>query len=412
MNNTFTADLIGFISIALVALMMFLIASRWPGISKIIFVAFVMRVFFLLLGHYVVDLPDSGADARNFENEAWFLAQDGFINLINNFKGPDSDFISWVIAIPYSLFGRSLLMANSITLFFGMMSIFLTWKIALKIWDGHSANKAAWIITLLPSMNLYSVVLLREIYVIFFLLIAFNGVVNWVKTNNLSSIAWAITGFIGATFFHTAIILGAVSFLTIIAITALKKFFKLLFNLKISFKSLLILSVAISFFSIDYSLPKIGKIINFKDAIYVQSKIDQINKKRTNDAAYPEWTTINPTTELFYKGPLKTIYFLFSPFPWDIKKLSHLIGFLDSLIYLWLIYLIIKNIKIIWDDPALRIISIILMIYILAFGLGVSNFGTSIRHRVKFVSLFIILSAPFLPKFFIKKDKSNIKKSL
>ena len=28
-------------------------------------------------------------------------------------------------------------MANSITLFFGMMSIFLTWKIALKIWDGH-----------------------------------------------------------------------------------------------------------------------------------------------------------------------------------------------------------------------------------------------------------------------------------
>ena len=120
---------------------------------------------------------------------------------------------------------------------------------------------------------------------------------------------------------------------------------------------------------------------------------------------------INSPAELFYKGPLKTIYFLFSPFPWDIKKSSHLIGFLDSLIYLWLIYLIIKNIKIIWDDPALRIISIILMIYIIAFGLGVSNFGTSIRHRVKFVSLFIILSVPFLPKFLIKK-KLNIKKLL
>jgi hypothetical protein len=403
MSNTFTADLIGFISIALVALMTFLIASRWPGISKIIFAAFVMRASLLLLGHYVVDLPDSEADAKSFENKAWFLAQDGFFNLINNFKGPDSDFISWFIAIPYSLFGRSLLMANSITLFFGIISIFLVWKIALKIWDSHSANKAAWIITLFPSMNLYSVILLREIYVIFFLLIAFNGIVNWVKTNNLSSIAWTIIGFTGAIFFHTGMIFGAVTFFIIILIIALKKFFKLLLNLKISIKLLLILPFTIYFLTIDYSLPKIGKITNFKDAIYVQSKIDQINKKRIGEGAYPQFLIINSPAELFYKGPIKTIYFLFSPFPWDIKKSSHFIGFFDGLLYLWLIYLIIKNIKIYVDDPALRIISIVLIIYIFVFAIGVNNFGTSTRHRIKFLSLFIILSAPFLPKFIIKK---------
>jgi hypothetical protein len=404
MSNTFTADLIGFISIALVALMTFLIASRWPGISKIIFVAFVMRVFLLLLGHYVVDLPDSGADAKTFENKAWFLAQDGFFNLINNFKGPDSDFISWFIAIPYSLFGRSLLMANSITLFFGIMSIFLVWKIALKIWDGHSANKAAWIITLFPSMNLYSVILLREIYVIFFLLIAFNGVVNWVKTNNLRSIAWVMTGFIGGTFFHGGIFIGALIFLSIVLKKSFLNFMKVFLAKPIKLKSIYIIILITIFsglyFANNIKIPKIGYL---KDGINLEKLYVNNEKASRGSAAYPKWLNIKSPEELFYKAPVRAIYFLFSPFPWDITSPSHLIGLFDGLLYLLLIFFIFRNRKMILQDRAVKYILLILIGYIFVFGLGVSNFGTSIRHRVKFVSLFIILSAPFLPKFFIKK---------
>ena len=76
----------------------------------------------------------------------------------------------------------------------------------------------------------------------------------------------------------------------------------------------------------------------------------------------------------------------------------------DALLYMYLTFLILKNLKVIWKDPALRIILILLLSYIFVFGIGVGNFGTGIRHRSKFAVLFILLAAPFLKKFIFFKN--------
>ncbi len=122
-------------------------------------------------------------------------------------------------------------------------------------------------------------------------------------------------------------------------------------------------------------------------------------------AAYPEWTIINSPTEILYKTPVRALYFLFSPFPWDIKKKVHLVGMIDGLFYMALVFLIFRNLKVIWKDPALRIILLILFCYFLIFGIGVSNFGTGLRHRSKFFIELVILAAPFIPRFVFFKKK-------
>jgi hypothetical protein len=99
------------------------------------------------------------------------------------------------------------------------------------------------------------------------------------------------------------------------------------------------------------------------------------------------------------------MYFVFSPFPWQIKKASHLLGVLDSLLHIFLVYLIFLNRKAIWADPALRIIFLILLAYLLVYGIAVANFGTGIRHRAKFIVMFILLAAPLLPKFTFSRKK-------
>ena len=68
---------------------------------------------------------------------------------------------------------------------------------------------------------------------------------------------------------------------------------------------------------------------------------------------------------------------------------------------------IIHKIKNIWKDPALRIILIILLAYIFVFGMGVGNFGTGIRHRSKFVIMFILLAGPLLKKLMFKQETSK-----
>jgi 4-amino-4-deoxy-L-arabinose transferase-like glycosyltransferase len=403
------ADLIGYIAIGLIFIVTFLMALRWSDISSILFIAFGIRFTFLLVGHYIYALPDSGADAKSFENFAWFLAQDGFINVLNNYKGPDSFFISWLVALPYSLFGRSLLMAKSISLFFGMGCIFLGYVVSKKIWDTRTAKKVCLIIALFPSLVLYSVSFLREIYVCFFLLVALYGIVSWTKNNNFKSVILTMIGFIGATFFHGAMIIGAIVFIMIVGIISLIKLFKSLnkgrVNPKTLFVFLLILIITAFYLLNKIVVPKLGNIENM---LNIENLLKNTKNFTTGDASYPEWTISKSPIELFYKGPIRTIYFIFSPFPWDIKKIYHLVGFFDSILYMYLVFLILKNRKVIWKDPALRIILIILLCYIFVFGVAIGNFGTGIRHRSKFVIMFILLAAPLIPKFILfKRNKQE-----
>ncbi len=400
------ADLLGFASITVVAFITLIVATKWPDISRILLVAFSVRVILMLLGYYIFTLPDSTYDALGFEWGAWNFAKDGFFNVMDKYPGPNSAFYRWMIAIPYSLFGRSLLMAQSLSLLFGLGAVFLGWLLAKKLWDNHTAKKVGWILALFPSLVLYSVLTLREIYVCFFLIVAMFGVVNWVRDDSYKSIFLAMFGFIGGTFFHGGIIIGGMIFGIIVLTRSIKKVSKLILFLRISPKNLLIVILSLIFLQLYFSnkihIAKLGK---FKDSIDLNRLQFETSNRLRGEASYPEWTKVNSPSEFITKGFIRVLYLLFSPFPWDIKKPAHLVGMFDGFLYLTLVYLIFLNRKSIWNDPALRTIFFILVVYFIIFGIGVSNFGAGTRHRAKFVIELIILAAPFIPKF-----SFNIKK--
>ena len=129
------------------------------------------------------------------------------------------------------------------------------------------------------------------------------------------------------------------------------------------------------------------------------------------DASYGEWANINSLSELIYKVPIRVLYFLFSPFPWHVTKPAHIIGMIDGLLYLMIFYLIFRNLKIIWKDSFLRITLMILIMYLILFGLGVGNFGSGLRHRSKFVIEMILLIGPLIPTLVFKKKMKNQKLS-
>ena len=201
-GNMIDYDIIGFVSIALVSLLSILAAFRLRDVTSIIIVALSIRVILILIGHYVHPLPDSTADAVTFEGFSNRMAADGFFNLLSYYEGPSSQFISWLIAVFYSLFGRSMLMAQSISLLLGMGCIFLAWNLAKKLWDKQTAKKVAWTTALFPSLVLYSVLVMREVYFCFFLLVALHGVCDWIKKETLKSFILAMSGFVGGIFFH------------------------------------------------------------------------------------------------------------------------------------------------------------------------------------------------------------------
>lgn len=396
--------LLSFISVLLVFLFTLFLSIRWPSIAKIILIAFLVRLTFLLIGNYV-SLPDSTADALTFELKAWEMSQNGFYYVLTQFRGPDPRFISWIIAIFYSLLDRSMLMAKSFSLFFGIASVFLGWLLAKKIWDNSIANRIGWTLALFPSLILYSVLVMREAYIVFFLIVALFGVVNWVQTGTLKSIILAIFGFTGATFFHGGMAVGGIVFLGFVGLKSLKKFFISLVNLRINLRAIFSITIFFIVFSFyvtnQFSLPYLG---SFENSIDLNNLLKKTDIATRGVASWPEWTIIKSPIEFFYKGPIRAMYVAFSPFPWDVIKFKHLIGMFDGLLYVYFTFLIIKNRKIIWKNQSLKIILIILISYLFVFGIGVGNFGTGIRHRSKFVVLLIMLSGPMLKKIVIKKN--------
>ena len=400
------SDLVGFISIALVCLITFFIASKWPETFKFIFAALILRILIMLVGHYVITLPDTTQDASGFELVAWNSAQHGFSHVINNYPGYNSFFYPWMVSIIYSLFGRSVLMIQSVGLFFGVLSVLLGWLLAKKLWDNNSAMKVGWTLALFPSLALYSIIPLREVYSSFFLLVAIIGMVDWVKGGGFKSIFLVILAFICAIHFHAVLMVGGMIFFIIVGLSNFKKSLNLLYNKRVGIKSLIIIIPIVIFFIAYFSGNiEIAYIGNFEDLFDSRRLESNIEGRMTGDASYPDWTLISSPIEIIYKGIARFAYFLFSPFPWDIKKLSHIVALFDGLLYMVLVYLIYLNRKAIWKDPALRMILVLLSIYIFIYGIGSSNFGASFRHRTKFLIEMIILAAPLIPKFIYSKNK-------
>lgn len=399
-------NLVGLTSILILILITLIIGKRWPAVSRVLLVALAIRFLFLIINNHIFYLPDGDMDAKNFEQFAWERSQNDFLK-IQGIIRPDAYFYSSLLAIPYSLFGRSVLLAQSLSILFSIGSIFLGWLVAKKLWDKSIAIKVAWSIALFPSMISYSVLTMREVYISFFILLAIYGIVNFYKFSNFKSTIFIFSGFIGATFFHGASIVGLFVFLFIITFDNLKEALKLIMNRRVNLKILTIIFFS-SFILVLYVSNKINipYLQTFNKSINPSFLIDTvINLKVKGDAAYPEWLKVGSEIELIYKIPIRSLYFILSPFPWDVSKASHLVGVLDSFIYMILVYLIFCNRRAIWKNPSLRIILIILISYIIIYGVGVSNFGSAIRHRSKFAIEFILLAAPLIPRFIFFKKK-------
>ena len=128
-------DINGLSSLIIVTIFIYFLAKRNPSLATILYVALIFRVFVILLSESLIVLPDSVGDAGRFELRAYELSKLSISNLLINYPGFDSFFISWFIAIFYSLFGHSELMAKALSLFFGMNSIFLGYIVSKKYGD-------------------------------------------------------------------------------------------------------------------------------------------------------------------------------------------------------------------------------------------------------------------------------------
>ena len=396
------ADFVALLCLFFIGILFFISSFYWIELANIIFFAFFLRASTALFHYYISKLPGPNKDASGFEATAWAWAQDGFVHAFQSFPGPDSYFISWPISLLYSFFGRSALMAQSVSILFGMASIIAGWHLARELWGERAAKKTAWVIALFPMFIMFHAVIMREAYIHFFITLALIGFVRWFRKPKIHALFLVVVGLVGATFFHGAIALGLVIFALLLFIHtttrllyALPKFRLPLFY---TFSTIIVLISLSLCIAIGLQLPKLGSLTN---AIEADTILDQSLRRARGEAQYPDWVHPQNKNQLFWKAPLQFGYFLFSPLPWDIRHSGQLPGLIDSIIYIILIVILCKHWRTIWSDPGSRYLLLFLIAFMFVFSMGTANFGIALRHRGKFVIGLIALASPWIWQLYI-----------
>ncbi len=421
-----TENFLGWFTLLFIFLVTVFISKKYPETTIFLLLALFLRSFCVILDQYFITLVGSTGDAIGFEKKAFFYSQEFGLRIILDIFKLDSYFLSRFISIPYTLFERSEFMAKMFSVGIGTFTVFLIYQLTLIIWDKRTALKAGWFASLFPTLILYSSLILREVYICFFLVYTLTYCVNFINDRRLIYFIKLLLGFFIVSLFHGPMILGFFVFLIYLLIQILKENnFFIRFKKKNIFYIFLLpilLLPIITYFLGYYSIPKIG---NFKDFGKIKDgnkvilgniqkkliwKIDKATRSSNNNdtgAKFPSWTIPKDTKELIYLTPIRMFYFLYSPFPWDTKKVVHLLGLFDSFLYIYLSYCILRNRKILYENPQTRFLIMILITYVFIYSLGVGNFGTSIRHRLKFIGLLIAIAAPKILRIRFNKIKKK-----
>ena len=387
---------------------------RWPLLKNIIWIGALLRILAALIHFFIFQLPDGKIDAVKFENYTWSFSQMPFNDYILSFKTNTLALtFTWVLSLIYRLFGRSPLLLQCISIFIGVLCILLVYKLSFLLSNNEKkAKQSAWILAVFPTVILYNSLILREVFVMFFLLLAFIYFAKWHISKNVNYGILTLVCFIPLYYLHSALILGGVTFFAIFFIESIGFFkvryrqnkFNIIHAILLSFTPLITLYL----FTIlpGIKIPYLGKF----DDIFTFSRIlFQTKVTSLGGSVYPDWLSPKSPLDFFLLIIPRLGYLLFSPFIWDLRAINHLLGFVDGLLYLFVFYWIAKGILFEKHKQIITRILIILIPLLIVYSWGVGNFGTALRHRVKFIPVFIAISTIYVPKITLTKKISGSK---
>lgn len=399
-----------------IPVVLMVIAKFQKKFAIVLFLGFFIRIVFVLwdiYGRNIFSLPHSGGDTEFFLSTGVKIANNLSLLSETLYGG----MYSKLLGILFFVVSEERIIAQYINVLLGLTTIILVLKILKELNISTKIQMLSLILmTFLPHALIFSSILLREALVAFLVTFSFYFFTKWFKLNKIVYFLWAIIILLAAASFHSGVlgvIVGYIFMLTFYNYNQKK--------LIASLKSVVVFSIFITLMLLMNFIPLENVPFFDKFTQYAESTEDIYNIASGNESggsSYLTGLTINSTIELILYAPIKMIYFITSPLPWDWRGALDIVSFLfDGILYLFLIlYPLLTYRKFVKADPLTLGLFITLVSTILIFGVGIDNSGTALRHRYKIfylsVIFFVLVHSNKTYKINSQKKKRFQKKSL
>ena len=378
------------------------VERRIPLITSVFWAGFILRIAIIIGSEILKYHPD-------FAELYGHLAGDESVysrwanNLMRRYlRGEDSvavkgmshsGFYLVLNALVFYVFGYKPIFMKLVNCIAGMLLSLVVYRTSSLLFDRNVSSKAMMITHLFPSLLLWSSLGVREIWVsLFIMLCLYYTVKSKTMYSSMDIILLVISLLILSQLRAGTFLVLLISLLPSLFISRSTKFANGIFvfsSVSLVFMFfILYVGVGQEFISVD----PMGQM--------QEIKIDLTG----GDAAYFSREELKKTDNPLYIMPRGLIYFMFSPFPWELTKGSRVASFADVvIIYFLTIPFLLSMYKIVkhryWEALPLVIVFLLL---VFAFSMVEGNFGTAFRHRAQILPIYVLISSITIP--FMKND--------
>ena len=368
-------------------------SKKLKQLSVPLFTGYIWRLLLLFWDIYGRDyyfLPNSGADSEMFYHTSCIYSVSGYV------EGSRGGLFSKVMSIIFRYIGTSRLYGQFIIVLFSVVSLVL-FALLLKKIDIPDKTRyyICLIVVLLPNLAILSSIFLRESITAMFITISFYLFYKWLNGKNIIYFVIAFISAFCASAFHSGSAAVAVGYVGIILLyDRQSKTFR--FKMKNLIPTIVLL-IILSYLYVNYADSLFGKMSN------VETISDVADDEIRGNSSYARYVgNSNNLFNMVIYTPLRLLFFIGSPFPWQWRGLSDIIAFcFSSLFYMYTILCDIRFLRSGEKKNRTLVIalSIIAFSALFVFGWGVANTGTAIRHRDKMTIIWgLLLALTYRPK--------------
>lgn len=353
---------------------------------QIIWMGFFLRLILLVFSITdIIPVPDAHEDADAFHEIS--VSNQGHNVALWEIRTN----YTFVLSVIYSFSDCSRWFAQYINLTFGVyILIYIRRILCVLNVDRKTRKVIIMTATFMPFLNIYSVVLMREAWVSFFIVFSLYHFICWYikKGKDIRNIILTIGGLIMAMYMHA----GAIGILAGFAFAFLT-YYRKQNCMKISantYVALFFLGI-FAFIIILNAEIFASKLLNSDVEAYAEKK----SSGEGGGSDYLTWLDMSSPMNMLLFSPLKMFYFLYSPIVIDWRGLNDIAAFLlDSLFYIMVTWFVLTR-RVVSPQYKLlkRYLIITFLVTTFIFSFGTANTGTAIRHRAKICSVMLVMWA-------------------
>lgn len=351
-------------------------------------VGWVLRAGFCIFNTYFFT-----AMVDDFEGSAAELSSFGLRDIFTDF-GVNSNSYTWFCTLIYYAIGRNPVVLQVVNILFWIGSMANLQRMVGDLGCRRSGTWALWAFALLPTSVTFSVSILRESICIFMIS---SGARYWLSAfSRHNPIHYLLSGmfFILSAVSHygcVVLLIGIATMPLLHRWTASQKKSR---GIVFQFSALLMggMLLAVLFYGglFEVVAPSLsGENLTFDDVSGISSTGGEL-AGRTN---YMGGLSASSPVDFLWQAPVRVIFFCFSPLPWMMSKMLDGFAFMDSVLYMIVLYVIFRSPRALLGDPRLLGATYLALLGIVVFSLGTVNFGTALRHRGKFLPLLLASAA-------------------